>query len=141
MSTTEPFEAAAYGGAGWSPRKKNTQQEIGTIWRSCGIQSEYAPLKSVLLHEPGTELTACENPNDMQMIDRLNVKRAQRQHKALAQAYEKAGVSIHHVKPDLPATPNQMFCADLFFMTPEGAILARPASTIRAGEERWIARR
>ena len=26
-------------------------------------------------------------------------------------------------------------------MTPEGAILGRPASTVRAGEERWIARR
>jgi arginine deiminase len=26
-------------------------------------------------------------------------------------------------------------------MTPEGAIVARPASTVRAGEERWIARR
>src|SRR3546814_16268339 len=34
-----------------------------------------------------------------------------------------------------------MFCADLFVMTPEGAILARPASTVRAGEERWVARR
>ncbi len=141
MSTTEPFEAAAYGGDGWSPRTKNMRQEIGTIWRSCGIQSEYAPLKSVMLHEPSTELTASDNPNDMQMIDKLDVKRAQRQHKAMARAYEKAGVSIHYVKPDLPATPNQMFCADLFFMTPEGAILARPASTVRAGEERWIARR
>ena len=26
-------------------------------------------------------------------------------------------------------------------MTPEGAILARPASTVRAGEERWVAHR
>jgi hypothetical protein len=34
-----------------------------------------------------------------------------------------------------------MFCADLFVMTPEGAILARPASTVRAGEERAVARR
>jgi N-dimethylarginine dimethylaminohydrolase len=34
-----------------------------------------------------------------------------------------------------------MFVADLLFMTPEGAILGRPASTVRAGEERWIARR
>ena len=34
-----------------------------------------------------------------------------------------------------------MFCADLFFLTPEGAILGRPASTVRAGEERWVARR
>jgi N-dimethylarginine dimethylaminohydrolase len=33
-----------------------------------------------------------------------------------------------------------MFSADLFAMTPEGAILGRPASPIRAGEERWVAR-
>jgi N-dimethylarginine dimethylaminohydrolase len=37
--------------------------------------------------------------------------------------------------------PNLMFCADLFVMTPQGAILARPASTVRAGEERHVARR
>ena len=34
-----------------------------------------------------------------------------------------------------------MFCADLVFLTPQGAILARPASTVRAGEEREVARR
>jgi N-dimethylarginine dimethylaminohydrolase len=34
-----------------------------------------------------------------------------------------------------------MFVADLLFMTPHGAIVGRPASTVRAGEERWIARR
>jgi arginine deiminase len=31
--------------------------------------------------------------------------------------------------------------ADLMFMTPEGAIVGRPASTVRAGEERYVARR
>jgi N-dimethylarginine dimethylaminohydrolase len=34
-----------------------------------------------------------------------------------------------------------MFVADLMFMTPEGAVLGRPASTVRAGEERSVARR
>ena len=34
-----------------------------------------------------------------------------------------------------------MFCADLLVMTPQGAILARPASTVRAGEERQVARK
>jgi N-dimethylarginine dimethylaminohydrolase len=34
-----------------------------------------------------------------------------------------------------------MFVADLLFMTPEGAVLGRPASTVRAGEERFVARR
>ncbi|MBE9508514.1 MAG: amidinotransferase, partial [Chloroflexi bacterium] len=37
--------------------------------------------------------------------------------------------------------PNTIFLRDLFFMTPEGAILARPASTVRAGEEVHVARR
>lgn len=32
-------------------------------------------------------------------------------------------------------TPNQLYCADLFAMTTQGAVLARPVSTIRAGEE------
>ncbi len=45
------------------------------------------------------------------------------------------------MKPDEPATPNQMFVADLMAATPEGVIIARPASTVRAGEERWAARR
>ncbi|MGD9137712.1 MAG: arginine deiminase family protein, partial [Desulfobacterales bacterium] len=36
---------------------------------------------------------------------------------------------------------NQMFLADLMAATPEGIIIARPASTVRAGEERWVARR
>ena len=99
MSTTEPFDAAAYGGPGWSPRIKTTQQEIGNIWSACGIQSEYAPLKSVLLHEPGGELTASDDPNEMQMIEMLNVKRAQRQHQAMARAYEQAGVCLLYTSP------------------------------------------
>jgi N-dimethylarginine dimethylaminohydrolase len=34
-----------------------------------------------------------------------------------------------------------LFVADLMFMTPEGAIVGRAASTVRAGEERWVVRR
>jgi arginine deiminase len=32
-----------------------------------------------------------------------------------------------------------MFCGDLVFATPEGVVLARPASTVRAGKERAVA--
>jgi N-dimethylarginine dimethylaminohydrolase len=48
---------------------------------------------------------------------------------------------VYYVEPDITPPPNLMFVADLLFMTPEGAILCRTASTIRAGEERFIARR
>ncbi len=40
---------------------------------------------------------------------------------------------------EAPETPNRMFAADLFAMTPEGAILARPAGQVRAGEEVAVA--
>jgi N-dimethylarginine dimethylaminohydrolase len=59
----------------------------------------------------------------------------------LAQAYERAGVTVHYVDPAGPVPPNMMFVADLLFMTPEGAIVGRPASTVRAGEEVHVARR
>ena len=59
----------------------------------------------------------------------------------MAQAYRNADVQVYYLDPGEPVTPNSIFCADLFFMTPQGAILARPASTVRAGEERLVARR
>lgn len=141
MSNTNPFEAA-YGGEGWLPRTQTLQQELGTLWRACGINSEWAPLKTVLLHTPGDELNASLNDHDaIQMLEPLDVPKAQAQHAAIAAAYERLGVKVCLVAPDEPAKPNQMFVADLMVSTPEGAIIARPASTVRAGEERWVARR
>jgi arginine deiminase len=134
-------QSAAYGGPGWSPRITSLEEELGTIWQRCGIDSEWAPLRAVLLHRPGDELADQTDPDMVQMLDRLDLGRAQAQHDAMAQAYRDAGVAVHYVDPDGAAPPNLMFVADLLFATPEGIILARPASTVRAGEERLVARR
>jgi N-dimethylarginine dimethylaminohydrolase len=77
----------------------------------------------------------------MQMLASLDAGRARRQHDGIAQAYRDAGVTVHCVDPVGKPPLNLMFVADLLFMTPEGAILVRPASTVRAGEERFVARR
>lgn len=136
----QPHLMAAYGGDGWQPRSRALGGELGTIWGACGINSEWAPLKAVLLHRPGAELAASsDDPNALQMVAPLNIEKAQFQHDALAQAYRDNGVTVHYVNPPATPTPNQMFCADLMFMTPEGCILARPASDVRAGEERQVA--
>jgi arginine deiminase len=134
------FEAAAYGGSGWSPRTTSLRKEIGKVWRECGVATEWSPLRAVLLHRPGDELEKATNPDRSQMLEALDAGRARQQHDALAQAYRNAGVVVYYVEP--PETPpcNLMFVADLMFMTPEGAILGRPASTVRAGEERFVAR-
>lgn len=144
MNTTETvhsFEAAAYGGAGWSPRTASLREEIGTLWAECGICREWSPLKAVLLHRPGRELTSSADPDHVQMLGSLDLAKAQKQHDSLAQAYHQLGIKVCYVEPESIPPPNLMFVADLLFMTPEGAILGRPASTVRAGEERLVAAR
>ncbi len=134
------FDTAAYGGAGWGARTRPLRDELGTIWAACGVDSEWARLRAVLLHRPGAELDSTD-PNAVQMLDRVDVGRAQAQYDALEDAYRSAGVTVHALNPADQVSPNQMFVADLMFMTPEGVVLARPASTVRAGEERQVARR
>jgi len=142
MAEKSTFGSAAYGGAGWSGRSASLVEEIGDLWAACGIDSEWAPLRAVLLHRPGDELAASGiDANAVQMLGAVDVALAQAEHDAMAEAYGAHGVTVHYVEPDGTCAPNQMFCADLMFMTPEGLILARPASTVRAGEERQVARR
>jgi N-dimethylarginine dimethylaminohydrolase len=131
----EPIEAAAYGGDAWSPRTAPLRDEIGRLWGPCGLQDEWGPLRAVLLHRPGAEL-AVPDPDAAQLLAPVDPERAAIEHDALARAYRDEGVRVHYVDPAGPPTPNLIFCADLFVLTPEGAILGRPASTVRAGEER-----
>ncbi len=132
---------SAYGGKGWSPRIRSLREEIGDLWGSCGMSTEYKPLKSVLLHRPGSEMSELVDPDSVQMLAIPDTKVSSMQHDTLADAYKTEGVKVHYVDPEGVPSSNQMFVADLMFMTAEGAIIARPASTVRAGEERWVARR
>ena len=134
--------SSAYGGHGWSQRTLDHREELGSVWASCSLDNEYAPLRAVLLHRPGNELlAAADDPDRVQMLEPLNIAKAQEEHDQMAATYRSLDVAVHYVDPGDDCPPNQMFCADTFVMTPVGALLARPASTIRSGEERWIQRR
>ena len=136
------LHTAAYGGEGWQQRDLHHQQEIGSVWRSCGIDSESRKLRAVLLHQPGDELNIPAGEQDKYLLlERVDVRRAQEEHQRLVETYQSVGVEVHAVDPQFDPGPNLMFCADLFVMTPQGAILGRPASTVRASEERQVARR
>ncbi|MHA2208402.1 MAG: dimethylarginine dimethylaminohydrolase family protein [Candidatus Thorarchaeota archaeon] len=132
-------KASPYGGEGWSPREKSLKEEIGTIWSSCGVNNEWTRLKKVLLHCPGIELTGISDPDKVQMIEIPFIQLITKQHDSMAEAFRNAGVTVSYVEPSAKPPPNLMFVADLLFTTPEGAILSRPASSIRAGEERYVA--
>jgi N-dimethylarginine dimethylaminohydrolase len=132
---------SAYGGGGWSPRTRTLEEELGDLWGSCGINTQYQPLRSVLLHRPDKEFIDLRDPDKFQMLGIPDPQLAIDQHNSLAMAFKEEGVEVHYLDPPGTPSPNLMFVADLMFMTPEGVILARPASTVRAGEERWVARR
>lgn len=137
----DSFGTAAYGGDGWSQRTRTHNQEIGDIWTACGIDSEWRPLRQVLIHRPGPELAVPEDRiNELQMAEVLDLEKARAEHDRMADIYRENGVDVHVLEAPTDTPPNQLYCADLSAMTPQGAILARPASTVRAGEERWVAR-
>jgi N-dimethylarginine dimethylaminohydrolase len=131
--------SAAYGGDRWSPRTAAMTEDMSANWGDWGVSSEIGRLRAVLLHRPGPELDAVTDFDAMQMRSDLSPDRAREQHDALAAAYRSHGVAVHYVEQCRVDKPNTMFVRDLMLMTPEGAIVTRPASTVRAGEERFVA--
>ena len=131
--------SAAHGGGQWSPRVQSMTQEMATTWGDWGVSSEIGRLHAVLLRRPGPELDAVTDFDAMQMRSDLSPDVVRRQHDALAEAYRAAGVVVHYVERGRIDKPNAMFVRDLMLMTPQGAIVTRPASTVRAGEERLVA--
>ena len=120
---------AAYGGPGWRPRSTSLREEMGSLWGGWGVAWEWGTLRAVLLHRPGQEVEGLEDADAALMLGRLEPERMREEHRALADFYREVGVEVYLVEPEGRVPPNLMFCRDLFFMTPEGAVLARPART------------
>lgn len=130
---------AAYGGAKWSPRTDSMRDDMPSWWGDWGSSSECGKLHAVLLKRPGEELDNITDFDAVQMRSDLNPAIARAQHDAMADAYESQGVRVYYVENGRMDKPNSFFLRDLMLMTPEGAIINRPASTVRAGEERFVA--
>ncbi len=114
-------------------------EDMASTWGDWGVSSEIGRLRAVPLRRPGPELDAVIDFDAMQMRSDLIPDVVRAQHDALAEAYRGYGVAVHHVEQGRIDKPNAMFVRDLMLMTPEGAIVTRPASTVRAGEERLLA--
>lgn len=129
----------AYGGEKWSQRHARMREDMPLWWGDWGCSSECGTLRAVLLRRPGPELDAIEDFDAVQMRADLDSALARAQHDDMAAAYEANGVSVYRVANGRMDKPNSFFLRDLMLMTPEGAIITRPASTVRAGEERFVA--
>ncbi len=132
-------QPSTYGGPGFRPRVLSHAEDIGTVWAACGTQNEYAPIKMVLLMQPGRELQYPDPADRWLMVDKPEIEALKKEFEAMVVVYSKAHISVQIHTPKTRPPPNQIFARDLFFMTPEGAIVARPGSEQRAGEERHCA--
>ncbi len=132
---------ATYGGDGYLTRDSDHAGDLedGEIWRGYRVASSVAPLQAVLLALPGEELDLDGSPNDHLMLARPDLALLQEQMHAIAHFFWSQGVTVHVAQPRQPPPPNYIFQADLFFMTPEGAVVGRPAPAQRAGEARHMA--
>ena len=108
------------------------RDEIGSLWAALSIDSEWGRLRSVIEDRPGAELdVSLSDPDAVQMLAQVDLGKARAQHDVVVEAYFAEGVAVHQAVPEGTPTPNQMFCADLVFLTPEGA--PGPPDLDRAG--------
>lgn len=131
-------QTAAYQGRGWKTRISDGPD----VWSPFSVNSEWAPLKAVMLYIPRGELRRIRNPLAVQHLYPVAVPLLQRQMRGLAAAYRRLGVKVIELNPSKRmgrVPPNLMFMRDLFLQTPSGAVISRMASQVRAGEEKFAA--
>lgn len=110
------------------------KEQMKTYWGDWGICSQVAPLKSVMLRSPGAEIDdfQWEEARFRENIDSVKFRE---DHQRLVELYEEHGVKVYFIEEQRKDRPNAVYCRDLMFMTPEGAIISRPALPVRRGEE------
>ncbi|PLS17334.1 amidinotransferase [Bacillus sp. M6-12] len=129
-------------GERWFPCESSFSAEMQQLWGDWYCDSEIGKLQAVLMHRPGKEIEGITKENFAEYRFRapINPERARAQQDSLADIYRQHGVQVHYVENQRTDRPNAMFMRDLMFMTPEGAIVCRPAIPSRRGEEKAVAK-
>lgn len=123
-----------------SDQEVSFEEQMPSLWGDWGCSSEIGRLRAVMLHRPGPEIENIPDPGAVLFIDRMDPVLAREQHDAMAELYRQNGVKVYYAEEMPLHEPNGMFCRDLIAMTPEGAIIARPGTSIRRGEARYAAK-
>lgn len=122
----------------WFALETMFAEEIEEYWGDWGVDSEVGKLRAVLLRRPGKEIENIVDPQQWRWIATMNPDVAREQHDAFAECYRSHGVKVHYVAEQRTDRPNALYMRDNVFMTPEGAIIARQALSVRRGEEKAV---
>jgi N-dimethylarginine dimethylaminohydrolase len=101
-----------------------------------GVDSEHGRLLDVLVCSPDNFRWLPTSAISRATLDsgrRFDRQLAARQHAAMVEAYQEAGVRVHFLEPDA-ALPYQVFTRDSSAMTPSGAVITQLHQWWRRGE-------
>lgn len=125
-------------GERWFPRETDFEDDLPKYWGDWGVASEVTRLRAVLMRRPGKEIENFDH-NAVRFRAGIDADKFREQHDGLVNIYRDHGVDVFYVENQREDRPNAFFMRDLVFMTPEGAIICRPAMESRRGEERFVA--
>ena len=119
----------ALAGERWFSLETTITEDMTKLWGDWGVASEVDTLRAVLMRRPGKE------------VENFDWQAARFRAPIDPEIYRAHGVQVHYIDEQRDDRPNAIFCRDLVFMTPEGAIVTRPAMDARRGEERYAAQK
>ncbi|MCI8608041.1 MAG: amidinotransferase [Firmicutes bacterium] len=127
-------------GERWFPKETTFEADMEMYWGDFGVASEVDTLRAVLMRRPGKEIEQFDASAVRFSDEPIDIELMRKQHDTVTDIYRKFGVKVYYVDEQREDRPNAVFCRDLMFMTPEGAIITRPGMAARRGEERYVAR-
>jgi N-dimethylarginine dimethylaminohydrolase len=110
------------------------------------VDSEYKPLKAVLLCRPQPQIQAIACPADVLHSGKIDHAEISREYDELVKVYKKFKIKVFFISPrkikgtDDSYIFNLIYVRDLFFMTTRGAILSKMAIEVRRDEVRYAKR-
>lgn len=136
----DKFDVDAIPGEKWFPKESSFTEDMELYWGDWGVCSEVEKLKACLMRRPGKEVENFEAKEVRFTDEPLDVELMRKQHDNVVGIYKSFGAKVYYVQEQREDRPNAVYCRDLMFMTPEGAIITRPGMAARRGEERYIAK-
>ncbi len=112
---------------------------------SFGLNSEFDPIRAVLLHQPGREVAGIKNSAAIQHVRPIDAATLDKEYRQFLQTFKNLDIRTFLIDPKKMGEGddylyNLMYARDLLFMTPKGAVLCRMAGNVR-GEEILYAER
>lgn len=129
---------ATYGGPGFTIRAQDHAEDVaeGRLWRRVGARSEWRRLREVALARPPQSLDDVQDPDEWHMLAVPDRGRIAGELDALARLFAAEGVGVVRLGAGPATPPNFLFLRDLVFTTPDGCVVGRPGSPVRAAEAR-----